>query len=85
MLFRSLERCKTKPVAFAVRTNIEYIPSPDDLCPISKAAIAFQPKEFLHIKDVGITIHTKKSRSIINVFFRFQIFRNLIMIGGLVE
>ncbi|CAF4720694.1 unnamed protein product, partial [Rotaria magnacalcarata] len=29
----------------------EYIPSPDDLCPISKAAIAFQPKEFLHIKD----------------------------------
>ncbi|CAF2052297.1 unnamed protein product [Rotaria magnacalcarata] len=47
----ALERCKTKPVAFAVRTNIEYIPSPDDLCPISKAAIAFQPKEFLHIKD----------------------------------
>ncbi|CAF0796143.1 unnamed protein product [Adineta steineri] len=47
----ALERCKTKPVAFAVRTNIEYIPSPDDLCPIAKAAIAFPAKEFLHIKD----------------------------------
>ncbi|CAF1212932.1 unnamed protein product [Rotaria sordida] len=47
----ALERCKTKPVAFAVRTNIEYIPSTDDLCPIAKAAIAFPAKEFLHIKD----------------------------------
>lgn len=48
----ALERCKTKPVAFAVRTNIEYIPSTDDLCPIAKGAIAFPAKEFLHIKDV---------------------------------
>jgi hypothetical protein len=40
-------------VAFAVRTNIDYIPSPDDLCPIAKAALAFETKEFLHIKDVG--------------------------------
>jgi voltage-dependent calcium channel beta-2 len=47
----ALERCKTKPVAFAVRTNIEYIPSTDDLCPIAKAAIPFPAKEFLHIKD----------------------------------
>ncbi|CAF0742700.1 unnamed protein product [Adineta ricciae] len=47
----ALERCKTKPVAFAVRTNIEYTPSPDDLCPIAKGAIAFPAKEFLHIKD----------------------------------
>jgi len=47
----ALERCKTKPVAFAVRTNIDYVPSPDDLCPIAKAAIAFPAKEFLHIKD----------------------------------
>ena len=50
----ALERCKTKPVAFAVRTNIEYTPSPDDLCPIAKGAIAFPAKEFLHIKDVRI-------------------------------
>ncbi len=50
----ALERCKTKPVAFAVRTNIEYVPSPDDLCPIAKAAIPFPAKEFLHIKDVRI-------------------------------
>lgn len=48
----ALERCKTKPVAFAVRTNIDYIPAPDDLCPIAKAAISFKTKEFLHIKDV---------------------------------
>ncbi|CAF4947550.1 unnamed protein product, partial [Rotaria socialis] len=48
----ALERCKTKPVAFAVRTNIEYVPSSDDLCPIAKAAISFKTKEFLHIKDV---------------------------------
>lgn len=48
----ALEKCRTKPVAFAVRTNIDYTPSPDDLCPIAKAAIGFETKEFLHIKDV---------------------------------
>jgi len=37
-----------------VRTNIEYTPSTDDLCPIAKGAIAFPAKEFLHIKDVRI-------------------------------
>ncbi|CAF1579830.1 unnamed protein product, partial [Didymodactylos carnosus] len=47
----ALERCKTKPVAFAVRTNIDYVPSPDDICPIPKHAIGFKIKEFLHIKD----------------------------------
>ncbi|UJR32289.1 hypothetical protein I4U23_019753 [Adineta vaga] len=47
----ALERCKTKPVAFAVRTNIDYIPASDDLCPIPKAALPFGIKEFLHIKD----------------------------------
>jgi hypothetical protein len=64
-------------VAFAVRTNIDYIPSPDDLCPITKAALAFQTKEFLHIKDV---------RENLNAFFEIVLrFRNLIMIGGLVD
>jgi hypothetical protein len=48
----ALERCKTKPVAFAVRTNIDYIPSSDDLCPVAKGAIPFGIREFLHIKDV---------------------------------
>lgn len=38
-------------MAFAVRTNIDYVPSPDDQCPIPKAAIPFETKEFLHIKD----------------------------------
>ncbi len=64
----ALERCKTKPVAFAVRTNIEYVPSPDDLCPIAKAAIAFPAKEFLHIKDVRIEL---------NKYIIFLIFVNL--------
>ena len=56
----ALERCKTKPVAFAVRTNIEYtFHASDDLCPIAKTAIAFTTKEFLHIKDVRINCHKK--------------------------
>ncbi len=60
----ALERCKTKPVAFAVRTNIEYTPSPDDLCPIAKAAITFPAKEFLHIKDVRIRNNKKNTEKL---------------------
>jgi hypothetical protein len=66
----ALERCKTKPVAFAVRTNIDYTPSPDDLCPIAKAAIPFPAKEFLHIKDVRII----KIKQKIIMFLFYSIF-----------
>ena len=74
----ALERCKTKPVAFAVRTNIDYIPSTDDLCPISKAAIAFPAKEFLHIKDVRLARRELCFGTVELVFS----FRNSTTIGG---
>lgn len=43
---------QTKPVAFAVRTNVGYNPSPGDEVPVQGVAITFEPKDFLHIKEV---------------------------------
>uniref|UniRef100_A0A8C2MFD2 Voltage-dependent L-type calcium channel subunit beta-1 n=1 Tax=Cricetulus griseus TaxID=10029 RepID=A0A8C2MFD2_CRIGR len=42
---------QTKPVAFAVRTNVGYNPSPGDEVPVQGVAITFEPKDFLHIKE----------------------------------
>ncbi|KAM8795353.1 voltage-dependent L-type calcium channel subunit beta-1 [Eudromia elegans] len=46
-----LEKAKTKPVAFAVRTNVGYNPSAGDEAPVQGMAVCFEPRDFLHIKE----------------------------------
>src|SRR5699024_7566185 len=43
---------QSKPVAFAIRTNVSYDASIEDNCPVSGYGISFGVKEYLHIKEV---------------------------------
>lgn len=69
---------KTKPVAFAVRTNVAYNGEVDDDSPVHGSAVSFGVRDFLHIKEV-ISFDCSDGELTLSI----HTYRNITTIGGL--